>query len=379
METPGQHKVVLCDDAVVEILLRLPSKSVLRCRAVCKSWLRITTDPSFLATHAARRPREMLVFPESLTVSTMPLSLDDDNSTEEDGRRFLCDPTERHPGSIAIWRKVLYSLDGLLVVQQRPGFYIVCNPMTRQWTNLPVLACVTAFPCGFYLHGPSGEYRLLCHGVVEEEAGECKDYYYILSAGATEPRRLARAPADRPTIMGYPVPVCHRGALLWSSCHPIAARTGGMILAFHTVHEMFGLLSPPPGATMMTSLFELDDGGICAATMACVTQLDIWTFVHNCAVEPWTLRLRLQVSPPNAGFLVMSTVISAGDGSSSILVGGPGCPVVRLYDLKEKKMRKEVHCRSAPSFLVFSESLVSHSFFDRPAPHPKLASIKFHL
>ncbi|TVT97186.1 hypothetical protein EJB05_57558, partial [Eragrostis curvula] len=272
METPGQHKVVVCDDAVVEILLRLPSKSVLRCRAVCKSWLRITTDPSFLATHAARRPREMVVFPESLTVSTMPLSLDDDNSTEEDGRRFLY----------------------------------------------------------------------------------------------------------RPTIMGYPVPVCHRGALLWSSCHPIAARTGGMILAFHTVHEMFGLLSPPPGATMMTSLFELDDGGICAATMACVTQLDIWTFVHNCAVEPWTLRLRLQVSPPNAGFLVMSTVISAGDGSS-ILVGGPGCPVVRLYDLKEKKMRKEVHCRSAPSFLVFSESLVSHSFFDRPAPHPKLASIKFHL
>lgn len=32
---------------------------------------------------------------------------------------------------------VLYSLDGLLVLNQRRGLFIVCNPIIRQWTNLP--------------------------------------------------------------------------------------------------------------------------------------------------------------------------------------------------------------------------------------------------
>jgi hypothetical protein len=35
--------------------------SVLRCRAVCKSWRCIATDRSFLAAHAAGRPREMII------------------------------------------------------------------------------------------------------------------------------------------------------------------------------------------------------------------------------------------------------------------------------------------------------------------------------
>ena len=57
MSTPpapgaGQQGIdALCDDALMEILARLPSKSVLHCRAVCRTWRRVTTDRSFLAGH----------------------------------------------------------------------------------------------------------------------------------------------------------------------------------------------------------------------------------------------------------------------------------------------------------------------------------------
>uniref|UniRef100_A0A0E0PRY5 F-box domain-containing protein n=1 Tax=Oryza rufipogon TaxID=4529 RepID=A0A0E0PRY5_ORYRU len=48
------------DDVMSEILLRLPSKSVVRYRAVCRSWRRITSCPYFLAARDAggilRRP-----------------------------------------------------------------------------------------------------------------------------------------------------------------------------------------------------------------------------------------------------------------------------------------------------------------------------------
>uniref|UniRef100_A0A0D9VUC7 F-box domain-containing protein n=1 Tax=Leersia perrieri TaxID=77586 RepID=A0A0D9VUC7_9ORYZ len=41
----------LPDDLVEEILLRLPARSILRCRAVCKSWLSLTSCPDFLRAH----------------------------------------------------------------------------------------------------------------------------------------------------------------------------------------------------------------------------------------------------------------------------------------------------------------------------------------
>ena len=49
-EGGGIH--ALCEDALAEILVRLPSESVLRCRAVCRSWRCVAADPSFLAAHA---------------------------------------------------------------------------------------------------------------------------------------------------------------------------------------------------------------------------------------------------------------------------------------------------------------------------------------
>lgn len=135
---------------------------------------------------------------------------------------------------------VLYSLDGLLVLNQRRGLFIVCNPIIRQWTNLPALAsepCFTAIACGFYLHiyGSSGEYRLLCHGLGLEESkgtGSIRNgnsHYYVLSAGGTLPRRLGRAPLPTHASGASKyddVPVAHRGILHWLALHPESAGTG---------------------------------------------------------------------------------------------------------------------------------------------------------
>ncbi|RLN35641.1 F-box protein [Panicum miliaceum] len=283
----------------------------------------------------------MIVITPSSTVSAVPLTLDPAR------RRFLCDPTERNKNGIATWSKLRSSLHGLLVFEQRPGLYAVCNPVTRQWTNLPVLApdpCFTAFTCGFYFHG---EYRLLCHG---EEASPS---------------------SDRP--WGYQQPVAHGEILYWSSTHPQAGRTGKM-LAFDTASETFRLMSGPPGAPM-AALLELD-GSLCAQNLLpCPTRLDIWVLQDHEA-ERWTLRLRMEVPPLRSPCPCMvSTAISAGDGSM-LLIGDPLCPLVLLFDIEGKRLVKELHFRTAPSFLVFSESLVSHAFFQLPRC-PELKPLKF--
>ncbi|XP_073363619.1 F-box protein At5g49610-like [Aegilops tauschii subsp. strangulata] len=377
METaPGV--VGLCDDVLVEILVRLPSKSVLRCRAVCKRWRRITTDGSFLAAHAAHAAsctREMIIRPghvydpsSLLAVETIRLSLD----PRPRPIRFLCNRTH------LMWCRVLYSLDGLLVLQPQPSRYIICNPMTRQSASLPPLApqpCFTACACGFYLHGSSNEYRLLCHCL----QGEAREHsYYILSTASTLPRRLGRAPtpADLPTSwVRYEVPVAHCGILHWFSLHPEATRTGKM-LVFHTVSETFRLMLRPPerpgDATTSWSLFELD-GELCIAAMQSETSLDIWV-LQDYKAESWMLRHRVtMLGGSNA--VTMTMVVSVGSGA--ILIGSRYCDVARLYNLKDKKTHKDViFGPSLPTFLLFSESLVSHAFFDSP-PHPGFESISF--
>ncbi|KAF8758130.1 hypothetical protein HU200_010645 [Digitaria exilis] len=50
-------------DILSEILLLLPPKSILRCRAVCKAWCAVTSDRDFLLAHHRRQPpRRLLTF-----------------------------------------------------------------------------------------------------------------------------------------------------------------------------------------------------------------------------------------------------------------------------------------------------------------------------
>ncbi|XBI77994.1 hypothetical protein VPH35_087766 [Triticum aestivum] len=313
------------------------------------------------------------------TVEAIPL---DDPAQLTD--RFLC-----YYAPSADVRNVLYSLHGLLVLAQHHGFFVICNPTTRQWTNLPELgqqSYCAVFECGFYFHSFSGEYRLLCHAVeiAPEEYNnrfdpDTKRYYYILSAGAILPRRLGRAPSS-PGNLSYEVPVAHRGTLHWLSKHPQANRTGKM-LAFDTTFETFRLMSGPLlDDTMRTTLFELD-GELGVAAMQSLTSLDIWV-LQDYKAETWTLRHRVDVPMPIFHYhhqISVSKVISVGNGA--ILIGAPTCEVARMYHLKEKR----VICRDftfnvarTATFLVFNESLVPHTFFDSPRC-PNLETIYFSI
>ncbi|RCV16303.1 LOW QUALITY PROTEIN: hypothetical protein SETIT_3G127200v2 [Setaria italica] len=224
---------------------RSGNKSVLRCRAVCRSWRRITTDRSFLADHAARPSA-----PGQRTPCLSPAATRPPRS-----RLLYRKQLDRDGTPMVDSFDVLYSLDGLLVLNQRRGLFIVCNPIIRQWTNLPALAsepCFTAIACGFYLHGSSGEYRLLT--------------------------------TTSPWLIG--------GSSTGSLCtpNPPAPAPAGKMLAFDTASETFRLMSRPPERTGDTArvLLELD-GELSVAAMQGVTSLAIWA-LQDYKAEIWTLR-----------------------------------------------------------------------------------------
>ncbi|BAS76811.1 Os02g0130800 [Oryza sativa Japonica Group] len=132
------------DDVGAEILLRLPAKAVLRCRAVCRSWRRITTTAYFVAAHSRRRPLQLLGYtglavdssssPYSyvftVITSVIPAFCDGDDA----GRRILL----RRDMRVSLRG----SCDGLLLFERNTGGggdggVLICNPATRQLVDLP--------------------------------------------------------------------------------------------------------------------------------------------------------------------------------------------------------------------------------------------------
>ena len=126
-------------DVLTEILLRLPPKSVLRSRAVCKHWRRAATSDSFLAAYSLRRPLELILCTErncrhEHAIDRVPL----DAAGDDDGvRRRLLDH--------GYYLRYFGSCDGLLLFslsspRDESLSFVICNPATRQCARFPALA-----------------------------------------------------------------------------------------------------------------------------------------------------------------------------------------------------------------------------------------------
>ncbi|TVU03354.1 hypothetical protein EJB05_51116, partial [Eragrostis curvula] len=277
------HVPHLPEDLVAEILTLLPSKSVLRFRAVSRAWRRITTDPAFLAAHARRRPLKIVI--HSTTTVTCP-----------------CDQPHSYDCKDAVLCLVIASCDGVLLVKVvggGNGIYLMCNPMTRQWNELPRLQIINRLSIveyGFYYHQPSGEYRLLCRYSTRMPSTIAYTFY-IVSAAATEPRLLSMADVDEEVIqIGHYgcVPVALHGRLHWLRW-PMPCRSTGRIMVFDTESETFHLMMHPPTPSMRVKIFAMD-GLLAAAEFANTMQIDLW-FLEDYANGRWERRHQISTPP----------------------------------------------------------------------------------
>ncbi|CAN6168463.1 unnamed protein product [Urochloa humidicola] len=142
MEDATERRPVanLPDDVIVDILSRLPAKSLFRCTCVSKSWDALVSDPDrrHMFVHSASWPsfffwryHNDVVIPGFITAEG-----DDGLPLVDSALYFL-------PASICGEITPLDSCNGLLLlrcspsagstVPPRPAFYVVCNPATEEW------------------------------------------------------------------------------------------------------------------------------------------------------------------------------------------------------------------------------------------------------
>ncbi|CAM0947219.1 unnamed protein product [Alopecurus aequalis] len=396
----------LNDDLLTEILLRLPPKSVLRSRAVCKQWRRAATCASFVAAYSRRRPLDIIFYPERLcgreyAIDRVPLDGGDGFRRLLDHGRYL---------------KYFGSCDGLLL------FSLSC-------ARFPALAptpCMWVVPSAFYLHRPSGEHRVLCfakeipahmhydstdhvykYHADDESSSDNEDdvetfrlrpVHYELSTGAAQPRRLgpfaeyrghhpfppfgvdvggtlhwARHPwtgAAQPRRLGpfaeyrghHPFPpfgVDVGGTLHWAR-HPWTGGNSSTMLAFDTVSETFRQMPLPPVAAKVSdhliNLFDMR-GTLALSAMGEWPYLDVWA-LDDYAVERWSHHVRVELTIP-AYRVKYAEAVAALEGGVLVLFAVGGW--VTLYDVKEKRTVRVVRHGdndAKPRWCLYRESLV---------------------
>lgn len=119
------------DEVILQILARLPVKSLYRCKSVCKLWYKLSTDKYFIQLYnklSVKNTMLLIEVSESFESKSSLISVDNYRGVCEFSLDFLKDRV-----------KVRASCNGLLCCSSIPemGVYYVCNPMTREYKLLP--------------------------------------------------------------------------------------------------------------------------------------------------------------------------------------------------------------------------------------------------
>ncbi|KQJ87310.1 uncharacterized protein LOC112268956 [Brachypodium distachyon] len=373
--------VLPLDVLLWEILIRLPAAAILRCRAVCRSWRRLTADPGFLLAHHRRQQSlPLFVLGRSYNCHTNPagpqrgqplLGFDDYHHYDGHKHRYLGD-------------FVLHaSCDGLLLISNRRyngrayrRFFIMCNLATRQ--SAPVQALKAAEPDrinieALYLHRPSGQYRVLYWRDRKYQTKDGDRVFYILGVPrARKPRCIVLPAAYRmvSTMKGYPdsrPPVMFRGCLHW---YPSRCSLDGAVVVFDTVAESFrSMRLPADVATASSCCTRLHDmegliGLSCFSGSGTIAK--VWV-LEDYEREVWSLKYKINFSPESMCNLAKtsSRLVVSHEGDMLLYSNNSISHMV----ICQRRFLEEFQWPFWGSNLtghLFKESLVKHAFFPKP-------------
>ncbi|XP_047326007.1 F-box protein At3g07870-like [Impatiens glandulifera] len=227
------------NNILVDILSRLPIKSVIRCRCVCKSFLyAISQDPEFPPLHLSRSPTELILCPVN-----EHLFLVDYENDRNHHLRIL-----RFDGSYPIMP--INSTRGLLCFDMRfsSRSLVVLNPVTLEYTLIPPpmhfinkenLYIVRS---GFGYSPMTDKYKALA--MVEYTKSKFSTTtltaIYTVGSPSTSSWRIIE---DPPEVLFDPsFPSYLNGSLHWI----VTKNSRDYILSFDFDNEKFGEIAMPP-------------------------------------------------------------------------------------------------------------------------------------
>ncbi|CAM0880380.1 unnamed protein product [Alopecurus aequalis] len=352
-----------------EILIRLPPKAILRCRAVCRAWRRIASARSFLLAHHRRQLSLHLAYAcKHPPLCHEILTIDHQAAAAAQAQLQPVLQLSRDyakPSLDGSNISLLASCDGLLVLSiGRMGFFI-CNPATRQFVRLNLHGFNIL---ALYLHRPTSEYQLLLGPMPQYHMAIDRDLCYVLTLGSDqEPRCIGSLKAE--SMCDSPVLV--RGNLHWTYSYDYEQhqrRNEMMITVFDTTSESFRQMRAPM-VTDDALLFEMDDMVGIYSCSEDMTIVNIWV-MEDYEREVWSLvrQIKLPVAEIRSNLEGRSSwdVMATYDAGNVLLLVDCGTRVLHVDT--EGKLLSSSNYDGHSLYTIevkLKQSLVRHIFFSR--------------
>nr|XP_011462062.1 PREDICTED: F-box/kelch-repeat protein At3g23880-like [Fragaria vesca subsp. vesca] len=337
------------DDMIAEILSRLPVKSLMRFRCVCKSWLALINDPSF-----ARNQTSRLKLLEAVNPAR---SIDFEAILKDDDRLEYT----VLPEAPILW--VLGSCNGLICREEdKGGDLILWNPSTRDTYKLPE-QINTRYTCfyGFGYDSTSEDYKIIV-GLKSEIT------VFTLKTGAW--KIIEQSPNLE---IFYGQGCLLNGALYWLDDNYSRFR----IISFDLAEEKFQELPPPNNICSKEASSHLDIGRTIGDRLFLYLYdqkrhksqtgiaITIWEMSKNGVNESWTRVVQIPSSSLSKQHIFAYrpiTVLEDGKFLMNRISSRSNWEQLVLYDPKEnrqKKYRRLVHDYHCIIPILYRETLVS--------------------
>lgn len=306
---------VLPDEMLMEVLLRLPVKSILRFRAVCRSWAALLSSEEFCGLHMANKAEREPPEPLLLYLSSTQISASTGLRSSNDGLLLTLKGVR---GDFAGMTPV--PCRGLTLLHDAlSGRYYLLNAATRAVAQLPP-PCQSAentllSTTGLGFDATTGRYkvvRLFSGQRLDDKDGIKREVYSPSGSGADDRWRPAAAGGALPSafcelavaamfraLRCKLTPVFADGFLHWLidpavSC--FATRPEAAVLSFSLADETFSWFGSPPFDLEGAHLAELD-GSLCMVRdlRRDCGLLEIWR-VKDYYAGDWSLEHRIDLA-----------------------------------------------------------------------------------
>ncbi|OVA19375.1 F-box domain [Macleaya cordata] len=316
---------LLPDEIIIDIFSRLPFKSVLECRRVCKTWRTLIYNPSFARLYLRRSRPQLLQLNDddkhnyndnldsNINGAGIKLGLgllflirlsdkdkgnvrmyygeyDNDNIDEQYFSYKTLKKINHPPINKPIGYVMVGSCNGLICfsVHQYPIFdpIYICNPITREYVLLPTLekGC-EHWKChmvsGFGFEPSSNEYKVVrINYHYDQSFGRVEVYTLGSGNGWRDKGKISWSLSTLDHEYEYPPPspgIFSNGSLYWLNKEM-------MIVAFDLADEEFCIVTPPPcflpaGYDKSKHCFQLQElgGSLCVVHQERGERVDIWS------------------------------------------------------------------------------------------------------
>ncbi|GMP96426.1 hypothetical protein CsSME_00045082 [Camellia sinensis var. sinensis] len=256
------------EEIIVEVLLRLPVKSLCQFRCVSKRWLSLISDHHFIKTHLNRSTNE----PEQLILIS---NFSDFYSVDLKSFQFRDDfvavhlkfPPEQNPNrGVDIWG----SCDGLLLMLDICFSCILVNPSTRESRKLPKSSfSESKFHLNSYGLGhdsSNDDYKVVRISNHDQDANCADNMVSVYTLRTNLWRRIEGSPYDH-TVHGPSRGILVRGALHWLARKGVGSNKSTIIVSFDLADENFRDMPSPDSVDNFILVEELGVLGGCLCVL----------------------------------------------------------------------------------------------------------------